>query len=253
MGPVLGVSLDGTGYGPDDTIWGGEFLLYKNGVFARTAHLEPFPLPGGDAAVRHVWRLALSVLLTSGVEEVSFGGLAPVSEEERNTVVRMIQKGTNCPLTSSMGRLFDAVAVLAGLGPTVSYEGEAAMRLEAMCGDDYRPYPIEISGDCPARILLRPIVEGVLSDIGDSPTLSSRFHATIAHAVLEVARRTRDNEGANTVALSGGVFQNRVLVELTRGLLEEDGLRVLTNRLVPPNDGGISLGQAWIASRRKES
>ena len=252
-GTVLGASFDGTGYGPDRTIWGGEFLLFKAGNSTRVAHFECFPLPGGDAAVRNVWRSALSVLLTSGIEEVSSGALSKVSEEERNTVTQMIRKGMNCPLTSSAGRLFDAAAVLAGLGPTASYEAEAAMRLETLCGNDFSPYPIETTQEFPARIRLEPIVRGMLSDIGNPPTLSSRFHATMAHAILEVARRTRDNMGTNVVALSGGVFQNRVLVEFSRSLLEEHGFRVLTNRLVPPNDGGISLGQAWIASRRKES
>jgi hydrogenase maturation protein HypF len=193
------------------------------------------------------------VLLTCGIENTSIGSLSKVAEEERNTVVQMIRKGLNCPLNSSAGRLFDAVAVLAGLGTRASYEAEAAMRLEALCGDDFSPYPIEIADGSPSVIRLEPIVRGILSDIGDPPTLSSRFHATMAHAILEVARRTRDNIGIDKIALSGGGFQNRVLIEFSRSLLEEHGFRVLTNRLVPPNDGGISLGQAWIASRRKES
>lgn len=249
--PLLGVALDGTGYGTDGAIWGGEFFLFRGRRVERFAHLDYFPLPGGDAAIVEVWRPALALLAQCGREQTAPGSLAEVPPETRGVILRMVHTWTNCPLTSSAGRLFDAAAVFAGLGSVATYEAEAAMRLEAVCGDDFSPYPLELTAEPPARVRLEDMIEGMLADVAQPPVLSSRFHATLAHLVLAVAERARETCGVATVAVSGGVFQNRVLSRLTRTLLEEGGFRMLANRLVPPNDGGLALGQAWLAAGRK--
>jgi len=249
-GKVLGVAFDGTGLGADGAIWGGEFFVVEpTGAGWRAAQLEYFPLPGGDAAAREVWRAALGVLSRCGMAGQVLGSLAEISGEQRETVNRMIETQVNCPPTSSMGRLFDAAAVLAGLGPVAGFEAEAAMNLEAACGADFTPYSCVLTDGWPAQIRLEPLVQEMAADAGQPARLAARFHATVAEMVLGVAERARLEEGIHAVALSGGVFQNRILTELAHRKLNERGFAVLLNNLVPPNDGGISLGQAWLAGR----
>jgi len=218
----------------------------------RFAPLAYFARPGGEAAAREVWRAALGLLAALGLESETPGSLAEVAPETRAAALEMIKTRTNSPETSSTGRLFDAAAVIAGLGIEASFEAEAAMRLEALCGDRAaaaEPYPFRITDGRPARVLLAPLVREMLADSRDASRLAARFHATLAAVIIKLAERARKERGAETVALSGGVFQNRVLSELARAGLEARGFRVLENRLVPPNDGGIALGQAWLAGR----
>ncbi len=252
-GPVLGVAFDGTGLGLDGTVWGGEFFLFAGGRVERFAHLEPFRLPGGDVAVRKVRRIALSLLVEHGLLEEAEVFLASMGEGERRAVEGMVRKGVNSPLTSSMGRLFDAAAALAGVCGESSYEAEAAMRLEGAFRRPERPYPFAFLEGPPWRISPAPLLEEMLQDGSDPHLVSGRFHSGVARMILETARRAREVSGVETLALSGGVFQNRVLLELTRPLLEGEGFRVLCNEKVPANDGGLSLGQAWLAALGKDS
>ena len=249
-GSVLGVAFDGTGLGADGAIWGGDFFVFEpSGARRRVAQLEYFPLPGGDAAAREVWRAGAGLLSKCGMAGRVLGSLARIPDEQRAAVQRMIEMQANCPRTSSMGRLFDAAAVLAGLGPLAGYEAEAAMNLEAACGADFAPYSCVLTAGWPAQVLLEPLVRELAADAGQPPRLAARFHATVAEMILAVAERASREEGIRAVALSGGVFQNRILAELAHRKLCGRGFAVLLNNLVPPNDGGLSLGQAWLADR----
>ncbi len=252
-GDLLGVAFDGTGLGRDGTIWGGEFFLFRGGRWERFAHLDPFPLPGGDAAVRRVGRIGLALLLKYGLQEEGRGFVETLEEGERKAVEGMVRRGVNAPLTSSMGRLFDAAAALCGLCRESSYEAEAAMRLEGAFREPGDPYPFGFLPGRPHRISPAPLLEELLREREKPVLVSGRFHAGLARMILQVARAAREEEGVETLALSGGVFQNRVLSELTRPLLEGEGFQVLMNEKVPANDGGLCLGQAWLAGSGKES
>jgi hydrogenase maturation protein HypF len=230
-GPYLGVAWDGTGYGTDGTIWGGEFFAVERGHFERVAHLRPFRLPGGEAAIREGWRPAASLLFVTA-------GPAAVS----NAVIRrMLERGINAPVTTSVGRLFDAVSSLAGLAQESRFEGQAAMLLEQSIGglDTDDCYPFE-GGDWAA------LVDAVRHDSAAGiprGLIAARFHNALANWIAAVATRT----GLRQVALSGGVFQNSYLVERASALLERRGYQVYTHQRVPANDGGIALGQAVLA------
>ena len=253
-GDALGVAFDGTGLGRDGTIWGGEFFLFRGGrEGGRFACLDPFPLPGGDAAVRRIGRIAFSLLWKYGLLDRGGEFASTLDAGERKVLEGMLRRGLNSPLTSSMGRLFDAVAALCGVCEKASYEAEAAMRLEGAFRGPGDPYPFEILPGSPLRISPAPLLEEVLRDRADPALVSGRFHAGVAGMILEVARAAREKAGVETLALSGGVFQNRVLTESTRPLLEREGFRVLFNERVPANDGGLSLGQAWLAAGWKDS
>jgi hydrogenase maturation protein HypF len=236
-GSYLGVSWDGTGYGTDGTIWGGEFFLVDGARFERIAHLRPFRLPGGEAAVREGWRPAASLLST-------VLGSDAVPERARGSIfLQMLTRGVNAPWTTSVGRLFDAVASMTGLANESHFEGQAAMLLERQIGDcrTDEAYPLE-DGDW------APMIEAVHRDVArgeDTPRIAARFHNALANWIINVAERA----GVPQVALSGGVFQNGYLAERTAAMLEARGFRVCTHRHVPPNDGGIALGQAMIASQ----
>lgn len=254
-GPALGVTWDGTGLGTDGTVWGGEFLLGDASGFARVAALRPFRLPGGDAAVKEPRRPALAMLLDIlGDEALSRTDLAPVAsfpESERALLARMVATGTRSPMTTSAGRLFDAVAALLGLHPRAGFEGQAAMALEALADPSERgtyPFPLlPPSADGPATLDWGPLLLALLEEgaKGVSPALrSARFHNALVDGIAAAARRA----GAPRVALSGGCFQNRLLLERTRARLAADGFEVLVHRLVPPNDGGIALGQVLVAA-----
>ena len=247
-GPVIGVALDGTGYGTDGRIWGGEFLIADYKDFRRAMHLACVPLPGGDAAVRRPGRMALSYLVHSSL-------LSPLSsllpEDESYAVKMQIERGLNAPLTSSMGRLFDAVSALLGICSEVTYEGQAAIELEAKSnGPTDCTYDFDIIEDeIDVRPMMREIVEEIRrgTPIG---TISSTFHSTVAEMVLRVCHSIREETGLNQVALSGGVFQNVLLLGMTLERLKSSGFEVFRHSAVPCNDGGISLGQAAIAAGR---
>jgi len=234
-GPYLGVSWDGTGYGTDGTIWGGEFFLAENNCFERVAHLRPFRLPGGEAAIKQGWRSEASLLYEA------FGADAVADPVIR----RMLERGVNAPLTSSVGRLFDAVSAMAGVARESRFEGQAAMLLERAI-DGLRTeetYPLPENGDW------APLVEAVRRDAASGvpqARIAARFHNALANWIVAVAERT----GVKQVALSGGVFQNGYLVERAAALLEGRGFAVYTHQRVPANDGGIALGQAVLAEGR---
>lgn len=257
--PVLGVAFDGTGYGEDGTIWGSEFLLITDyHEMRRLGHLECVPLPGGDLAVRKPYRMAISYLLSLlGTESLSgkWRFLEDVREMEISLIKKQIKKGIHSPMTSSAGRLFDGVSALIGVRNRIDYEGQAAIELEMICGDtdrQYEPYPFHIALEGGEWIIrLRDLFSGILLDLTrgiPQAEISGRFHHTVAIMIAQMCRTLSSLTGTSRVALSGGVFQNRFLLRLARASLEKEGLEVITHREVPCNDGGISLGQAVIAS-----
>ena len=255
QGKVIGVAFDGTGYGTDGKIWGGEFLVADLETFERRAHLRYLALPGGDAAVRQPWRMALSYLRdTFGNVQLAEGMrfLHPVPEKQIAIVDAMITRRIHSIETSSSGRLFDAVAALVGLGSEVTFEGQAAIALEsaALPGVEDR-YSFDLENGMPMQLDMRPMIEEIVRDLARGATvglISARFHNTVVAAIVEVCQRIRQQEQLNRVCLSGGVFQNMYLLKHTVRDLDKDGFQVFLHALVPPNDGGISLGQAAIAN-----
>ncbi len=251
-GAVIGVALDGTGYGDDGAIWGGEWLIGDYAGLRRAAHLEYLPLPGGDAATRQPARLAAGYLYASLGAAAVPAGLLP--DARQGLLFQQIERRLNTPLTSSMGRLFDAVSALLGICREVSYEAQAAIELEqsAAPADAWTGYPfgLDPAPDGTLLVRLRLLLAALLEEQrrgAPAPTLAGRFHVTVAQIITAVCRRLRAAGGPTTVALSGGVFQNRLLTRLTVPLLEEAGFRVLLHQHVPTNDGGIALGQAVLA------
>jgi hydrogenase maturation protein HypF len=247
--PVIGLAFDGTGYGTDATIWGGEALLASYKSFQRSFHLKPVPLPGGDAAVKEVWRIALSWLLEGGLElDDSIPTFEAIDPEKRQIVAHQVQRRINAPLTSSMGRLFDAAAALCGVQQRVNYEGQAAIEFEALADpDESGVYPFEL---LQPQVDPTPMIREIIADIraGISiPKISARFHNTISQISLEICRQIKAQNGINTVALTGGVWQNMTLLHKTIQLLVSDRFTVYIHEQVPANDGGLSLGQAVIA------
>jgi hydrogenase maturation protein HypF len=253
-GPVIGVAFDGTGYGTDGTLWGGEFLVASCADFRRAGHLAPVPLPGGAAAIREPWRMAAAYLDQ---------GCADLDVARRNAgrwaaVVAMARRGVNSPLTSSAGRLFDAVAAIVGVRDTVNYEGQAAIELEQLADPGERgAYVAAIDSSAspgtPFRLHGRDLVRAAVGDLaGGTPreVVAARFHNGVAALIAAGCLLLRDTSGLDTVALSGGVFQNMLLLERTVRHLEGRGFRVLVHSRVPCNDGGISLGQAVVAAAR---
>jgi hydrogenase maturation protein HypF len=257
-GPAVGVIFDGIGYGADGHIWGGEFLLGDFVDFKRLGHLEYQPMPGGDAATREPWRMAVSYLqATYGNELPALPFLKSCEPSAVKLLLQMIAKQLNSPLTSSVGRLFDAVAALTGVRSKVSYEGQAALELEMLIdeGGEHEPaYPFSIDqqGDgfvVSARPMIKQLLKDIASDVS-SAAISARFHNGLVQLVVEVCQKIRTTHGEMPVALSGGVFQNRYLTERTARLLRQADFQVVLHRLVPPNDGGLALGQAVIAGAR---
>ncbi|HIP97091.1 MAG TPA: carbamoyltransferase HypF [Anaerolineae bacterium] len=256
-GPVIGVALDGTGYGQDGHIWGGEWLVGDYHGYRRAAHLEYLPLPGGDAATRNPWRIAVSYLYTLLGEFPQLPFLDGVDAAELDLLRQQLDRRLNCPLTSSMGRLFDAVSALLGVCGRTSYEAQAAIELEMVAsgqvGESAKsegyPFRIEVIGDHMA-VRLRELFAALVADLqAEVPVaeMAWRFHRTIARMTVEVCERIAADTGLRTVALSGGCYQNRLLLSLTVPLLEAASFRVLLHHQVPCNDGGLSLGQAVIA------
>ena len=260
-GQALGVTWDGTGLGTDGTVWGGEFLLGDARAFERVAHLHPFRLPGADAAVREPRRTALALLHEvegdTAVHRTGPGAIASLAPQERSVLVHMIAHGIRAPLTTSAGRLFDGVAALLGLASVATYEGEAAAALEFAADPEERGayrFPVRaqasaVTGRLPAVVDWRPAVAELLADLAagtPAASIAARFHNGLANAIVDVARHV----GEPRVALTGGCFQNRRLTERATALLRAAGHDVLLHRQVPPNDGGVSLGQAVIARAR---
>jgi hydrogenase maturation protein HypF len=244
-GPVIGVAFDGTGCGPAGDLWGGEILVVDLLRFDRFAHLRPIALPGGEAAIRQPWRLACAALLDADepLDLLEWIGL------RLDAVRRLIDAGVCCPRATGAGRWFDAVASLCAVREEISYEAQAAIELEGVAREgEAEPYPFGFAGEVDLRSTVRAIASDLRRGVA-ATEVAARFHETLAQAVLECARRARESTRLETVALSGGCFQNRRLTERCHGLLEHDGFEVLLHRLVPPNDGGVSLGQAAIAAR----
>jgi hydrogenase maturation protein HypF len=273
-GPVIGVAFDGTGYGADGTIWGGEFLIADLAGFERVGCLGPVPMPGGAAAIRQPWRMAAAYLAAS----YPAGPPAGLAVRDRNekywaAVTAMAARGVNAPLTSSAGRLFDAVAALLGVRDTINYEGQAAIELEQVTDVHERgSYPVTVSshtappggtgadvarlpgtGGAELRVAGTDLVRAAVEDLAAGvavPTIAARFHNGVAAAIVTVCGRLREQTGLHVVALSGGVFQNLLLTSQVATGLAAEGFRVLVHSRVPCNDGGISLGQAAVAGAR---
>jgi len=255
--PVIGVTLDGTGFGTDGTIWGGEFLIGDYREFRRGAHLRYVGMPGGERAIHEPWRMAMAHLADA---QAPFAPLkARHLPGELRTVERMLERRFNTPLTSSMGRLFDAIAVLVGVKDTVSYEGQAAVELEWLATgvQPDRIYPFELGtapeGDqeTPLVIDTRPLIRAVAEEAAkgvSAALIARRFHSTVVDLVAVVCGRLRRATGVSAAVLSGGVFLNALLTAEVSARLQSDGFRVYRHRLVPPNDGGLSLGQLAVAA-----
>ncbi|MFZ0665865.1 MAG: carbamoyltransferase HypF [Acidimicrobiales bacterium] len=251
-GRVIGFAFDGTGFGSDGAIWGGEALIARYDGFERAAHLRYVPLAGGDATIRKPYRAALSHLKAAGVHWAP--ELFPVqaaSGSEIKLLNRQLETGFRCVPTSSMGRLFDAVSSILGVRQVASYEAQAAIEMEAIASaglQSPRKYQFVISGD---EIDQSDVIRGIVSDLRlgiPIAVIAAGFHVAVADMVSEVADTTRTQHGIGTVGLSGGVFQNLVLVGLIRQTLERKGFEVLTHRVVPSNDGGLALGQVAVAA-----
>jgi hydrogenase maturation protein HypF len=256
--PVIGLSLDGTGFGEDGAIWGGEILHTDYLGYERLYHLAYVPLPGGDKAISEPWRVALAHLQHAGIEWES--DIPPVAHARQldtiagdplNLLQQQITSQINTPLTSSMGRLFDAVSSLLGVRHIANYEAQAAIELESLADQDEAGiYPFAIEGK---TLNPSPMFQAMLTDLRANvpvPTLAGRFHNTVAHLLHQVCQKIRTQTGIGEVALSGGVWQNMTLLTKSIHLLQEDGFTVFLHHQVPTNDGGISLGQAVIAMNK---
>jgi hydrogenase maturation protein HypF len=259
-GPVIGVAFDGLGFGADGTIWGGELLVADLQGFGRAGHLEPVRMPGGAAAIREPWRMAAAWLDTALGDRVP-EDLAVVDRNRARweQILAVSRSGTASPTTSSAGRLFDAVAAILGVRDTVNYEGQAAVELEQLADPaETSAYParVESAGEGPLRLVGSDLVRAVVEDLAagvPAPLAAARFHNGLAATTVTACERLHDTTGLGTVALSGGVFQNMLLLERTVAALEASGFRVLTHSRVPPNDAGISLGQAVVAGARRRA
>jgi len=246
-GPALGAIYDGTGYGTDGTVWGGELLAGDLEGFDRAGALWPVRLPGGDRAVRQPWRMACAWLVAAqDSEPAPLPGIAPRTWQ---AVAQLARTGLAAPLTTSMGRLFDAVAALCGVRTEVTYEGQAAVELEAISDRSERgAYPLDVAdGVLDARPTVLAVADDVAAGV-EPAVVGARFHRAVAQATAQACAEIAGARGLDTVVLSGGVWQNRLLLELTLALLRDGGLRVLVPERLPPNDGAISFGQAAVAA-----
>lgn len=255
---VLGFCFDGTGYGTDGTIWGGEVLTATYQDFTRSAYLKPMPLIGGDAAIKHPYRLALAQLWSAGLDwDEELACVAVASAQEKRIIRQQLERNINIIPTSSMGRLFDGISSLLGICHHAHYEAQAAIELEAHAQDDIAitpntPYVFAYQASATGLIIdPRPVLTAIVADIvaQKPPTLmATYFHYAVADMILHVAQYFRTKHGEQRIALSGGVFQNAYLLKRVRQLLQENQFDVIVHRQVPPNDGGLALGQAVIAA-----
>jgi hydrogenase maturation protein HypF len=246
---VLGVAWDGTGYGEDGTVWGGEFILLQRGVAKRFARLRPFRLPGGEAAVRDARRVALALAHETGSARLvaELGAKLGFNETEVTTLRAMLGQGINSPVCSSAGRLFDAAGALLGVGMRNSFEGQVPLAVEALAMESAKDgWAMTFAvrdvrgGGAVKEIDWQPALEELLTPDRSAPSKAAAFHRGLARAIAEVARAA----GVGTVALTGGCFQNGLLHDLARAELEQAGCRVLVHRQLSPNDGNIAAGQA---------
>ena len=248
--PVIGFSFDGTGYGDDGAVWGGELLLADYAGYERRAHLAYFPLAGGDAAVQRPYRLALAYLWSAGLAwDEALPPVQACPEAERRLLRQQLARNLNVVPTSSMGRLFDLVAALCGARQVVNYEGQAAMELEALADTSITD---SYAFACSAGALIEsmPVIQAVVADVLHGvprAVVAAKFHNAVADLIVGLSRQVRRETGLNQVALSGGVFQNRLLLSRVVPALQRHNFELLTHRLVPPNDGGLALGQAVVA------
>lgn len=250
---VIGVSLDGTGYGTDGNIWGGEFLVTDCKDFARFSHFDYVPMPGGDRAVREPWRMALAYLFSYFGDTIDYNKIPlfrSLDQHSVSLVKEMMKNKINTPDSSGAGRLFDAVSALLGLCPVATFDSEGPMRLESAINEDTEQYyPYRIDG----TVKFGETLKAILNDMPDRNVshISAKFHNTVARVIHEVAESMREVHNLNKVVLSGGVFQNKYLHEKTIKLLNKRNFEVFSNHQVPANDGGIALGQLKIALKRK--
>lgn len=254
-GPVLGLAFDGTGLGADGTIWGGEVLVADGAGFRRAAHLATVPMPGGAAAIREPFRMALAYLqFTYGprLKELDIPFLSMLDTVKADRILTLAEKQINAPLTSSLGRLFDGVAAILGLRQTAVFEGQAAMELEMIADEkEGQRYDLEWTAGQVRQVAIEPVISGVVDDIIKGlPAfiISRKFHNTLCEGFADLCRTIGDETGLDRVVLSGGCFQNRLLLEGLSQALTQCGLKVYAHRLVPTNDGGIALGQAIIGA-----
>ena len=260
-GPAIGLALDGTGYGTDGRIWGGEVLIADldapdPGAFRRFAHLSYAPMPGGDAAIREPRRMAFGHLVAAGFSIEDAQELTGATDQEARLFTRMIDRELNAPLTSSLGRLFDAVAALVLNRRFVDYEAQAAIELEGIAIDapldlDDNSYLPELLEGEPIEIVTAPLWRAVVRDLRANAapeTISASFHAAIARAFVQTAILAREQTGITQIAMSGGCLHNRRLARLLREYLEAAGFEVFRHRHVSPGDGGLSYGQAAIGA-----
>jgi hydrogenase maturation protein HypF len=256
---VIGLALDGTGYGTDGKIWGGEVLIAGLGSFERFAHLDYVPMPGGEAAIKEPWRMALVHLKIAGFDLESSASLVGTNIQEARVLDRMIDRGVNAPLTSSLGRLFDAVAAVVLRRRVVDYEAQAAIELEGIAvdePDDEQPYAMELIGGEwskreSARISAAPMWRALIENLRagvSKPKIAARFHSGVVNAFVQTAVLARIATGVNQVALSGGCLHNRRLARLLRTKLEAAGFEVFQHIQVSPGDGGLSYGQVAAAA-----
>jgi hydrogenase maturation protein HypF len=252
---IIGISFDGTGYGRDGHVWGGEFLIADLADFDRFSHFEYIPQPGGDAVTRHPWRMMLAYLyhyFGKSVTEQYPQFFAGIDKKEIELILLSLDKQLNCPLTSSTGRLFDAVSALLGICKNSSYHAEAPMQLEAVADRfEEGSYPYTTG----YQLSMKPTFESMIADLiaGVSiPIIAGRFHNTVVDVIVKTADLAREKHNLNKVALSGGSFQNRILLEKSINRLENHDFEVFTQLTIPSNDGGIALGQLAIAAKRRQ-
>jgi hydrogenase maturation protein HypF len=252
---LIGLSFDGTGYGTDGAIWGGEALLASYADFERFAHLEYLPLPGGDSAIRSPWRIAAGYAHTLGIEVDGLPFLQNIDKQAVRILRQQIDKRLNSPLTSSMGRLFDAVASFIGIRNEVTYEAQAAIEMEVLSKpfvSSGKPYPYAMEETNSGTLIrLKELLFAIIQDVCANESvgmIAARFHQTIAEIAIDVCRCAREMTNLNEVALSGGVWQNQVLLDLVRDGLKKQGFVVYFHQQVPSNDGGLALGQAVVAN-----
>ncbi|MDP3981498.1 MAG: carbamoyltransferase HypF, partial [Chlamydiota bacterium] len=263
---VIGVAFDGLGYGDDGKFWGGEFLIADFSEYERAGHLDYVPMPGGELAIKEPWRMAISYLYHMYGNDIPMLRLFNIPKfiQEKNDTLeilfKMLSRKINSPLTSSVGRLFDGVASLLDLQHSVNFEGQAAVKLESIADDhiiEHYPFDIDVSvgARCsvPFIIQWQQIIEHIIKDVKSgvpNSVISARFHNSIVEMVVQVCTMLRDSRGIDDVVLSGGVFQNNFLLSRLVKKLKLQGFTVYSHKKVPCNDGGLSLGQAVIASER---
>jgi hydrogenase maturation protein HypF len=254
--PVLGVALDGTGFGTDGNTWGAEFLYCDLADFTRETHFDYIPLPGGDRGIEEPWRMAVAYLFKifgKDITHLEIPFLEKIGQEKVDVIVKMIRSGINCPLVSSSGRLFDAVSAILDLCLYSTFSAEAPMRLESIIEPDCsESYPFTLGETVNFDLTITNIMEDLRKNI-DPGIISAKFHNTIISVIIEVIHRMKIRHSCNKVVLSGGTFQNKYLLERTEMELLKKGFMVYSHHLVPTNDGGISLGQLAVAAKRKQS